>query len=481
MQHIEDKINMTKYQISRLMKSSFLVLTIILLSEFAFGAAGVFCDTVSPCICGLACNAGNEAANGYNTIDACQDGDDFTYEFVNDINVTDMNSSTFYGSDTITINAHVDCDLDGDGVTISYNNGTDSGGEWVVVHNEQCQIDGQKYISATWKLDNVAGNHSVRAVIVYMGSSNLICGFDHDDAYSDTDDVTFRVIPQNFDLSPPAVTDVSPSPGTVYFSSGNYTVNITANVTDNIDVESVLANVTWSTYSQLIVLSGINGGIYSGLFTNTSGITLYNITYIAGDTSDNRNMTTKTNFYINATTNITVVYPEEGVTYPRNESYVEYEFGSGPEINETWIRINGESMVIGNNQYVGAAESGGTAVSESDYLHSNLTQSFMFERDTYLDKVSVKLKKNGTGTSLARLEIRNSTPEGFASDTVMFSYAEINSTEIGSNFEWINLTMNQTVLFSADTLYWLYLSPNGSSQDHYSWEATSENPYVHGN
>ena len=61
----------------------------------AMSAAGNVCGSSSPCVCGTNCNGGYETGNGYNTIDGCQDGNDYSYEYVQDINVTNLNDSTF--------------------------------------------------------------------------------------------------------------------------------------------------------------------------------------------------------------------------------------------------------------------------------------------------------------------------------------------------------------------------------------------------
>ncbi|MBU0757749.1 MAG: hypothetical protein KKF44_06785, partial [Nanoarchaeota archaeon] len=255
-------------------KSILLLLFIVLYSQSAFGAAGISCGTTSPCICGEACSGGNEAGNGYNTIDECMDGNDFTYEYIEDINVTDIDGSTFYGNDTIVVNAYVDCDLDGDGITISYNNGTG----WVAVYNDVCEmeeLDGKKYVTTSLKLDNTGGTHSIRAVIVYMGEEDLICGYDHDTSYSDTDDVSFTVTALNTDLIYPSVNEVNPTPGTVFFSSGEYALNITVNATDNIGIGSVFANITWGSNSQYLQLDNPDEeDIFYAEFSNTSSITM---------------------------------------------------------------------------------------------------------------------------------------------------------------------------------------------------------------
>ncbi len=106
---------------------------------------------------------------------------------------------------------------------------------------------------------------------------------------------TFWVIVK--DTQKPNVTSITPLEGTKYNTSN--VVNITANVTDNYNLSSVKANITWLSYSELINLTDPDSdSIFKGNFTSTSNAGRYNVTILANDTSGNTNNTETTYFIV---------------------------------------------------------------------------------------------------------------------------------------------------------------------------------------
>ena len=288
-----------------------IILLVFSIVYFVFADAGNYCTT-SPCSCGIACqNGGYETSNGYNTIDSCQDGPEDSYEYVHDITITNLNASTFRTGDTIEIDAHVDCDLDGDEISFVYHNGT----AWRSFYDVTCPVDGKTHYYRNLTLDNVAGNHSIRITIAYSGTTGMICAYNHDTIYSDTDDVMFYVESAPADSIKPSVFDVKPSAGQSYLYAQGLVINISANVTDNNAVENVSANVSWSTKNQLIQLVNTIGNKYEGNFSNTSDVTTYNVKIMAYDSYGNLNDTETTYFLINTTTNVSITYPIDGTLY----------------------------------------------------------------------------------------------------------------------------------------------------------------------
>jgi len=99
----------------------------------------------------------------------------------------------------------------------------------------------------------------------------------------------------NVDITVPSVFDLVPTAGTNF----NVTdvIEIGANVTDNIAVGTVLANVTLpnGTVEQLTLSN--TGDFYNNSFTIPTLIGQYNITFIANDTSGNVN-STQTSFFV---------------------------------------------------------------------------------------------------------------------------------------------------------------------------------------
>jgi len=433
---------------------------------FVNSAAGNFCTT-SPCSCGTACqNGGNEVSNGYNTIDSCQDGSEDIYEYVHDITITDLNSSVFRTGDTIEIDAYVDCDLDGDEISFVYHNGTG----WRSFHDVTCAISGKTHYYKNLTLDSVPGNHTIRITLAFSGTTGMICAYDHDSIYSDTDDLSFEVQDSAADLNNPSVTAVLPSPGRVYFSDSNLVINISANVSDDNAVSNVSANITWSTKSEIINMVNTIGSKYEGNFTNTTDITRYDVTILAYDSNGNLNNTETTYFFINATTNLTITYPEDGNLYPALPSVVDYTISEGPVVDITWVDHNGVEILYGVNKWLGLLITDNSSV--DNYQYANLSQSFFVSNDMYVNRLSVLLKINGTGTNNSRIEIRNST-NGLPSN-ISLAYASINNSQLNASFRWLNLTLNHTILLRANTSYWLVLVPNGTAGNFTSWAANAD-------
>jgi tetratricopeptide (TPR) repeat protein len=166
--------------------------------------AGNECDSSSPCTCGVPCQGQfDPLSNGDNTIDICTDGTYPKYEWVEDITVTDQSDSTFRPGHILEIDATFKCDEgEGDEVSINYHNGT----AWRVVNNGSCNVAAFVHFVNNITLDYVVGTHAVRAVIAWKGvSTGMICGYNYDTKYSDTDDITFQVA-EPADSSAPNIT-----------------------------------------------------------------------------------------------------------------------------------------------------------------------------------------------------------------------------------------------------------------------------------
>ncbi len=114
------------------------------------------------------------------------------------------------------------------------------------------------------------------------------------------------------DTSAPSVTLVAPQLNTNYTNGS--AVLISATVTDNIAIDKVKANITLpNSVVQELNLTGGSDNIYSANFTNTSLLGLYNVTFIANDTSGNTNGTTTTSFrIINGSIIVNLISPANG-------------------------------------------------------------------------------------------------------------------------------------------------------------------------
>ncbi|MFQ5621107.1 MAG: hypothetical protein ACE5FT_04650, partial [Candidatus Nanoarchaeia archaeon] len=103
----------------------------------------------------------------------------------------------------------------------------------------------------------------------------------------------------------PSVTNVRPTSGTNV--AINSTVNITAEVTDDILVDTVLANVTGPSGNFLLPMTLLGGTTYNVSFVNTSSFGQYNVTIIANDTANQINNTESTFFVASDSSAPTVV------------------------------------------------------------------------------------------------------------------------------------------------------------------------------
>jgi hypothetical protein len=184
-------------------------------------AGAIYCNT-SPCVANSSLLMSRDSLatpepNQPNTIDGCPDGTSGAYmtdESVENITVTDLNSSLFRPGDTVRVDAWVYCWDTGanDNINFVYTNDTE-GADWrVVTFTDPCPAGGFQLISKTWVLDDVLGNHSIRVINQYNGQTTDTCGAG---SYDDNDDVTILVGDyRGPSISSPAFNETTVLPGT---------------------------------------------------------------------------------------------------------------------------------------------------------------------------------------------------------------------------------------------------------------------------
>ncbi|MBW2990732.1 hypothetical protein KY348_03440 [Candidatus Woesearchaeota archaeon] len=445
-------------------------------------------STTSPFSCGSNCNNGyelsghnatycyNNPVDCYNTIDECRDGTNDGFEFVNNIYVQSLNGTNFTGNHTINVTVEFDCDSDGDTITISYHNGT----SFRVIQDDTCSVSALVNKTYSFVLDETEGNHTVRAAIVYMGGTQMICGYSYDTTFSDTDDVTFFVY-QGPDTENPQVLGVSPVSGTAYNQSYGLAITISANVTDNENVSNVQALVEWESYNYTLNLSFDSGTLYSGNFTNITELTRYNVTILANDTSNNMNNTEITYFTINSTTNITITAPSNKQVLPYEDTNLRFTIDYGYNTDTAMYSFDGGANITVNDKLSVAftqSDQNGT-IGEPDNVYDNLSMSFKPNENMSIEIVSLNLKRNGSGTNDSKVQIRTNNG-GKPSNTILAS-GNVTNTSVSINYTSINITLNTTINLTVNTTYWLFLTPNGSTTDFYTWEASNDGLYSDGN
>ena len=414
----------------------------------------------------------------FNTMDGCKDGPQATYEFVDNITITDLNRSTFSTGDAINIDVAVDCDSDGDIVSIAYHNGS----EFRNIYNVNCSIEGKTNIYYNTTLDNVRGNHTVRAIIGYPGGVGVTCGEETSNpAWTDTDDVTFAVVTN--DTISPSVSDPLPEPNSIFETQDNLEVLVCVNVSDNYAIDSVWMNVTWNEGEELIQIFEAGGDQYCDGFGSIIDLGNYAVQFIANDTSGNVNNTVTTNFTVAHTTNITVSNPTAGLIQPYGTTHLNFTIPDNYYFEEMYYSLDGlDNTSIDNARITlscNAPDTNGTQ-GEKDNIYNNLSMSFIPLENMRANTIGLSLKRNGSGTSDAQLEIR--TDDSNSPSEISIANGTILEDSVSSEeYSFVNITLNKTVNLTKDTRYWLFLTPDGSETDFYSWESSNDDLCSYGN
>lgn len=458
------------------------VLSIIQISAVkAF--AGKICGSASPCNCGSNCSGANELFGQtqsycdsnpiecFNTIDDCRDGTIVAYNYVKDINVTSLNDSVFRIGDTILIDATLySSSVNTEGVFFVYTNSSgNSSVNWSAIYSASFGASDSNYhIKINYTIPNRIGDHSVRIIDEFNTYKNITCGRDASadfPAYSDTDDVTFTVLPQ----PAPKINFTGPTPAN---SSTQTTVTVTINVTHNeTHPDTLILNWNGTNESQS----------YSGGHTV---ITKYNLRqgnysfYVwVNDTFGNSNQTETRIIEINTPIDITIDTPTNNQLFRNNT--INLNITAKPtqsDKNITWVRFqlnsnNNVTVTSLLNISADASDPNGI-INESLISFPNLSQSFVPNQLMEITNISIRLKRAGLPNASIQIRADN---DNNPSETVLANASINNASVSDSVFSWINITFNSTITLQNKTRYWLFLSPNGSSDDYYAWEASDEN------
>jgi len=134
----------------------------------------------------------------------------------------------------------------------------------------------------------------------------------------------------------PLVFDLLPLASTSFNESS--VIEISANVTDNADVDFVFANITFPNGTvQQVNLSNLTGAKFNNSFTIPNMIGQFNITFIANDTSNNTNFS-ETTFFIS----VDEVSPSVFDPIPANGSSITFGFTIEIGVNVT------DNIAVGN-------------------------------------------------------------------------------------------------------------------------------------
>ncbi|MCK5788669.1 MAG: hypothetical protein KAH32_06710, partial [Chlamydiia bacterium] len=190
------------------------------------------------------------------------------------------------------------------------------------------------------------GTHWFRCIADWDGTGATCEG----GSYFDHDDISFDVVNvpsscNEFDVTPPNVTQINPLEDTQYNLTNN--ILITANVVDNTAVDYVKAiiNLTNGSNYELVMADDDSNDIFNCTFSYTGIIGQYNITIWANDTWDNINSTETTYFDINDVIypvwNNNNTFPISPVSYSPSQDYqFNVSWTDDYELDTVWIEHN---------------------------------------------------------------------------------------------------------------------------------------------
>jgi len=250
----------------------------------------------------------------------------------------------------------------------------------------------------------------------------------------------------------PAVTNITPASGTSFGLSD--TINITANVTDNINVSSVLANITLpnSTVQQLTLLDDNGDNIYNATFNKTSSFGTYTVRIIADDTSNHNNINSSEAVYFSISdTN----YPKVTALLPSADS--SFNVSNIIEISTNVSDAIGIDSVYANVSYPNGSLT--NLVLTNGIGYDNKFNA-SFTAPALIGSYNVSFFANNTNGNVNNTEKTNFT----VSDVVNPSVSEVlpGSGSVFNSSSIIEIAANVTDDISIDKIFANVTWPNGT-------------------
>ncbi|MBN1502355.1 hypothetical protein JW930_02325 [Candidatus Woesearchaeota archaeon] len=464
--------------------SIFLVMLFgLVIVKYVLAPAGSTCATENyVCACDPNCQGtyelmGNSKTfcqsnpiNCFNTIDSCADGSDESgWEYVEKMIITNINSTDFTGGNIVEVFGQYYC-YPGDIITIAYSNNSNADSTiWRNVYSGQCPSFGYYNVYRNFTLDENGGMHAYRFIIAYPGASEMTCG----QAYSssDTDDIDFYVIPKP-DLESPNILNIYPATGQNFEYSVGLEIPVIVNATDFTGVNEIYANITWPGGQNLSKIIFHSANQYNATIKNLANFTRYNITIIANDTLGNLGHN-YSHFFITNNYGVNITSPILSNTYPYKNISLRFIINdNNTPYQEVYYSLNSQ-----NNTYLFETFSIVNNISNSpaSYLQNNLTnisQSFNTTEAMNVNSIRMRLKKSTSSTYLTSVQIRedNSGEPG----TMLISYNLSSDLMSDTDFQWVNITFNDTITLQSNSYYWVYLNSSEDDTDYLLWEANND-------
>ncbi|MCK5281915.1 MAG: hypothetical protein KAK00_00765 [Nanoarchaeota archaeon] len=425
----------SKFSLRYLLLCYILLIVAAIIGIYVFAAAGNICGSGSPCICGAQCNSGGESGNGYNTIDDC--ADEWTgNEWVQDITITDLDGSIFTGGHTVEIKGYIKCDTYPDGIAFAYTNGSG----WKNVYDSGiCNSGGYEYFYKNITLEDVAGTHSIRAMIYWSSTiiNGITCGSDNSNYGADTDDISFEVVAASGSELIVQSLDNPENGSAKAFTLIDF--NFTAAANNQIDNCSLFTDDSgWS--AKKTVYNVQNNTITNITMNLSEGSYIWNV--YCYDNESNID-----GYDINYTANVDLTRPGISITSPKNDSY---QNSSTLTVDVNHSDTNPDSLILninGTNETV-QAYSGSTSQIAKSGLSEGAYTYFVYANDSAGNI-------NSSKTKTVNIDLTN--PFAFDLSSPPDNEHAVSNADLSPLFEWGSTTENNfanyTLQISTDNTF----------------------------
>lgn len=460
------------------------------------------------------------------TIDSCNDGDwalpflgskpeDFL-SFVYRINIIDLNrtkenpnvnDSFLRAGDYVNIEVNFICSLGGDAYNIVYKNNNKNNTPWTVIESGRCvSNDYDTYrsmgvtVNVIKKLDDIPGNHTIRAIISHSSDNpSATCGDQFDEpGSSDTDDLLIET-EKKLDISPPHISVTALNEGTnnwidlnesSFEYKDNLIIQLKVNITDETGVDYVNMSLMYNSEISKLNFSRYNNtSIY---LVNLSNFTMFKLglfefNVYANDsietnwstlgTKNHINNYTKLSFYLKNDLNFNITKPKFSQNFNdifnySNVSLSFYVKDTNLPYTNVYYLLNEVLFTLNNSFYYETINSTNSFVNNS---FTNLTQSFNVNKTINVIEIGLLVKRIGDINLNSTILLINGTNNPDGDILAIGSLSKIND----SIFSWNKFILNHTVNIVSGKNYWIrLLSENDSDYLLWGYNNTYLNGYL---
>lgn len=435
------------------------------------------------------------------TIDDCEDGSEIVsdiianpedYQYIKNIERIDENGTSdnhypdgsydsllrggLRAGDKITVNVDMLCqDETADEYAILYKNNTNPLlNDWKIIQYDNCNMEGEIYTETiSFKLDNVVGNHTIRAIVSACYDQTLddsfeeenYCGYSSSSESSDTDDLIIEVLTAP-DYTDPTITPITPQNLDEIEYVENLIVPVIFNVSDQTGIDTLnLTLIYYSEFGQVnttLNLTKINNYTYTANITGISAEELgeYALIFYANDTipTNSTNHTfnhvnnyTSINFTIVNNAGISITSPLANSNHITLSNMLDFRITDllFPFHNVNYI-LNNIRTNLSDSKYKQISNNTINAFNNSN---NNISQSFTLDYDINMYNIGLKVKKIGDGIKNHSLILREDSAGPYGA---IVGYAK-HSNISNSSYTWTKFVFNKSINLSNGEKYWVTL------------------------